>query len=318
MLYLTIPEFQINGSPISNLMKGKSPVRNLLALCTHFGTFFLFLFPLTIANAEGSQEKLTDSNSFIFAQMELSEEERKLKEEQDRIDEEERRIKAIKKKLKIRPSDPDRKPPSKSDPIPEGMIFISGGKFNLGKNGGPSDSGPAHLVVLSAFFIDKYEVTQNDFKAVTGKNPSKFKGPNRPVERVSWYKARKYCKRLGKRLPTEAEWEFAARGGTDGGSLGGYWYSGNSRETQPVGQKEPNSLGLYDMLGNIWEWTADWYNPEYYKISARENPGGPIRGKQKVLRGGSWKNSSKTISDTYRSYYAPAAKSATFGFRCAK
>jgi sulfatase modifying factor 1 len=242
-----------------------------------------------------------------------------LEEEKNRIEEEKRRVKELEDKLKsarlktlkkIRPED--------MGPSPDGMILIPAGKINIGVDGKWSDAGPTHVVELNPFFLDITEVTQSDYEKVIGKNPSKFIGENRPVERVSWYKAKKYCREIGKRLPTEAEWEYAARGGHKEGKIGGYWFSGNTRETHPVRKQNPNALGLYDMFGNVWEWTADWYGADYYKISSIANPRGPVKGKQKVLRGGSWKNSENLIHPSYRSYYAPGARSATFGFRCAQ
>jgi len=202
--------------------------------------------------------------------------------------------------------------------VPGKMVLIPGGSFEAGAEGFNDDESPIHTVTLDSFFLDKYEVTQKDYQKVVGKNPSRFKGENSPVERVSWYKAWKYCKKIGKRLPTEAEWEYAARGGANGGDPGGYWHKGNTTKTQSVGQRNPNSLGLYDMLGNVWEWIADWYDPNYYQNSPSQNPKGPKKAKKKVIRGGSWNNTEETMRPTYRSYYAPGARTATFGFRCAK
>ena len=159
------------------------------------------------------------------------------------------------------------------------MVFVKGGTFMMGatpEQGSDAGDGekPVHSVTVSDFYIGKYEVTQAQWKAVMGKNPSHYKGENRPVERVSWYDIQKFIEKLnaktGKRyrLPTEAEWEYAARGGNqskgykysgsnDIGSVA--WYTNNSGDrTHPVGQKQPNELGLYDMTGNVWEWCSDW------------------------------------------------------------
>jgi formylglycine-generating enzyme required for sulfatase activity len=269
--------------------------------------------PSEIKEGESSIDKNESADSEVLKKKSA------LKEERNRIEEEKRRVKEIEEKLKPARLEPFKRiHPEDMGVPPAGMILISGGKISIGVNGKWSDAGPAHIIELNPFFLDINEVTQSDYEGVIGKNPSKFSGENHPVERVSWYKARKYCRKVGKRLPTEAEWEYAARGGLKGDNIGGFWYSGNTRETHPVKQKDPNALGLYDMFGNVWEWTADWYGANYYEISSIANPRGPAKGKQKVLRGGSWKNSKNSIHPSYRSYYAPGAKSATFGFRCAK
>ena len=182
---------------------------------------------------------------------------------------------------------------------PPGMVYVEGGTFQMGSNSGASDEKPIHTVTVSSFFMDKTEVTQAQYRKVMGNNPSHFSGCDEcPVESVSWHDANEYAKKVGKRLPTEAEWEYAARGGSTGspttyagsndlGALG--WYSGNSgRKTHPVGQKDPNELGLYDMSGNVWEWCSDRYDSDYYKNSPKNNPKGPNSGAARVLRGGSW------------------------------
>ena len=167
-----------------------------------------------------------------------------------------------------------------------------------------SDEKPVHRVNLSSFSIGKYEVAQAQWQAVMGSNPSKFKNcDNCPVEQVSWNAIQYFIKKLNQltgqrfRLPTEAEWEYAARGGNrskgyryaGSNSLDAVaWYSSNSgSKTHPVGQKQANELGLYDMSGNVWEWCSDWYGENYYRISSSSNPKGPSTGKYKVQRGGS-------------------------------
>ena len=162
---------------------------------------------------------------------------------------------------------------------------------------------PRHRVILAGFWMGRYEVTQAQYKAVMGKNPSYFKGDGRrPVEQVSWHNAVEFCTRFGAkhgvavRLPTEAEWEYAARAGSttayywgdgiDGNYLWYYENSGNT--THRVGEKLPNRLGLYDMAGNVWEWCQDRYGEYYYRISPEWDPKGPDRGQKQVLRGGSW------------------------------
>ena len=203
------------------------------------------------------------------------------------------------------------------------MILVKGGTFTMGCTSEQSDCDndekPTHQVTLSDFYIGKYEVTQKQWKEIMGNNPSKFTGcDNCPVEQVSWNDIQDFIKKLNQktgkryRLPTEAEWEYAARGGASTGSASTgsastgsatgatkyagsnnvdivAWYSGNSNsKTHPVGQKQPNELGIYDMSGNVWEWCADWYDEGYYNNSPRNNPRGPTKGDYRVLRGGSW------------------------------
>ncbi len=181
------------------------------------------------------------------------------------------------------------------------MVFVEGGTFQMGSNSGESDEKPVHSVTLSAFNIGEYEVTQAQWKAVMGSNPSYFSGcDNCPVETVSWNDVQEFVRKLnaqtGKnyRLPTEAEWEYAARGGkqskgytysgsNDLGSVA--WYSDNSgSKTHGVGGKQANELGIYDMSGNVWEWCSDWYGN--YSSYNETNPTGASSGNYRVLRGG--------------------------------
>lgn len=186
------------------------------------------------------------------------------------------------------------------------MIFVEGGTFTMGatnERGGIADSDDKqpHQVTLSGYFIGKYEVTQELWQAVMGSNPSYFKDNSRyPVERISWYDCQEFITKLnhltGKcfRLPTEAEWEYAARGGkhTRGYTYAGSnnlanvaWHANNSiNNTHPVGQKSPNELGLYDMSGNVCEWCQDWYGS--YGSSSQTNPTGPSWSSKRVHRGG--------------------------------
>lgn len=211
----------------------------------------------------------------------------------------------------------------------EDMVFIKGGCFNMGDvfGDGEKDERPVHRICIDDFHLDRYEVTQKKFKKVMGVNPSHYKDcPSCPVEQVTWFQADKYCERAGKRLPTEAEWEYAAReGGRDvkygsGGleinrSLANY----NADGTKPVGSYPPNALGLYDMAGNVWEWVLDWYGYRYYQNSASENPKGPEQGKQRVLRGGSWGYiRSWNLRATLRNKANPDEHGKIYGFRCAR
>jgi len=221
------------------------------------------------------------------------------------------------------------------------MTPVKGGSFMLGSKGKSAfaNEKPQHLVTLSDFYIGKYPVTQAEWKAVMeGKNPSNFQGDNRPVETVSWDDAQAFVQALNLmtkntrfeghhyRLPTEAEWEYAARGGyyhTEGYKYAGSdhlkdvgWFSENSgRETKPVGLKHPNRLGIFDMSGNVWEWCADWYGD--YPSGAQTNPTGPDKGLDRVVRGGCWYNVAQDCRAANRYGNTPDARVINLGFRLA-
>ena len=206
------------------------------------------------------------------------------------------------------------------------MVWVEGGTFRMGSNEGDNDEKPVHTVTVRGFWMGKYEVTQAEYSRVMGTNPSKFKCDDCPVENVSWDDAVEYTRRIGGRLPTEAEWEYAARGGNKsrGYKYSGSdnldevgWYENNSgRRTHPVGQKQPNELGLYDMSGNVWEWCEDWYDQGYYAKSPRDNPTGPSYGSLRVLRGGSWYDNVDDCRLTNRSRNSPDDRDHLIGFRC--
>ncbi|MEE8483810.1 MAG: formylglycine-generating enzyme family protein [Nitrospinota bacterium] len=232
------------------------------------------------------------------------------------------------------------KPKEKTEPPPEGMVLVKGGCYEMGDTFGDSDKiyrpnpnpeKPVHTVCLDDFFMDKYEVTQSDFQSVMGSNPSFFEGcSNCPVELVTWFKAKEYCEKVGKRLPTEAEWEYAARSGgkkekyagtNSSISIDSYaWYSSNSgSKTHHVGRKNPNGLGLYDMSGNVWEWVSDWYDENYYSNSPTDNPKGPDSGKYRVLRGGSWDRAPEYVQASTRIMMGlPDRGDIIYGFRCSQ
>lgn len=206
-----------------------------------------------------------------------------------------------------------------------------GATSEQGSNGWVTEK-PAHRVTLSSYYINKYEVTQAEWKAVMGSNPSSFKGDNLPVEKVSWNDCQTFIRKLnaltGKnfRLPTEAEWEFAARGGNNsrGYKYSGSdnissvaWYGDNSGDkTHPVGQKSPNELGIYDMSGNVFEWCQDyWY--ETYPSSAQTNPTGSVSGPGRVFRGGCWHDIAQDCRVSYRSYNSPRFSCYFLGLRLA-
>lgn len=240
------------------------------------------------------------------------------------------------------------------------MVYLPGGEFTMGNNKGNADEGPAHQVKITGFLMDKYEVTQEMFAKVQLPNPSHWNdNPKKPVERVRWRDAKQYCNERslleglkpcynektkdwdcdfeanGYRLPTEGEWEFACRAGTDGpydfgqsDKLRQYaWFGENADEkTHPVGQKKPNRWGLYDLYGNVAEWCEDVYSPAYYQESASTDPRGPASpGKdvKRVLRGGSWKGSADMCRVSARQGERTGDTDACFytdfcGFRCVR
>lgn len=207
-------------------------------------------------------------------------------------------------------------------------VWIPPGKFRMGCSPGDSecseDETPAHEVTITkGFWIGQTPVTQAAYERVMGKNPSHFKGADRPVDSVNWKQAQEYCRKAGGRLPTEAEWEYAARAGSQTARYGELddvaWHGGNSgRETHPVAQKQPNAWGLYDTLGNVWEWVADWYNDKYYANSPQQDPQGPASGTRRVLRGGSWNYFQWFLRAAERYRYGPDDWNYSIGFRCAR
>jgi formylglycine-generating enzyme required for sulfatase activity len=220
------------------------------------------------------------------------------------------------------------------------FILIPSGSFTMGadKNfeNANDDATPQHRVSINKpLYLGTYEVTQAQWAAVMGNNPSNYKGWSNPVEQVSWDDIQVFIQRLNQkeghtryRLPTEAEWEYAARAGTestysfgdDAGQLGRYaWYGENydSGFTHPVGQKQPNAWGLYDMHGNVWEWVQDWYGERYYSNSPGTDPKGPSSGSNRVIRGGSWNLNAEYCRSAYRDYIAPDYRYYIMGFRMA-
>ena len=206
---------------------------------------------------------------------------------------------------------------AKADKAPEGMVFIKGGCFIMGNDYTQEDEKPEHEVCVDDFYMDRYEVTQVRWEKIMGFNPSKFVGANLPVEQVNFLDVQKFIKKSkgACRLPTEAEWEYAARGGATTRYFWGNmvhedytWYEDNSAETShPVGGKAPNQYGLHDMMGNVWEWVNDWYEP-YYKVRSKNNPLGPETGESKVVRGGSFDSSAGALRITNRVWLHPKNK----------
>jgi len=218
------------------------------------------------------------------------------------------------------------------------FVFVKGGCYDMGDTFGDGTSAekPVHMVCVNDFYIGKFEVTQGQWMSIQGNNPSHFIrcGDKCPVEKVSWSDTRQFIRKLNERsgrtyrLPTEAEWEYAARSGgkkekyagtSNESELGNYaWYDKNSSsKTHPVGQLKPNGLGIYDMSGNVCEWVDDLHDDNYYKNSANTNPQGPTKGSDHVFRGGFCLNPAGDMRATIRQHYDPFYRVMSNGFRLA-
>ena len=229
---------------------------------------------------------------------------------------------------------------------PVEMVSLEGGCFQMGSEKGAQDERPVHEVCVSPFKMDKYEVTQREFQLKMGTNMALFKGADLPVESVTWIEADQYCTKSNKRLPTEAEWEYAARAGssteyswgdefdtskanfcdqTCAGNLKDNTASDGFPTTAPVGSFPANAFGLHDMAGNVSEWVADWMEEKYYMGSPKNDPTGPIRSERvmrggtnhKVFRGGSWGNAAADLRPANRKALWVDYRIEDLGFRCA-
>ena len=222
------------------------------------------------------------------------------------------------------------------------MVLIPAGEFTMGSpQGGGENEHPQHKVYLNTYYIDKYEVTVAQYRKFCEETRREMpKVPywgwqdNQPIVNVTWDDAVAYANYYGKRLPTEAEWEKACRGGTTtafhyGNSLnsdqvnfsGDYPYGGASegvyrKKTTSVGSFQPNAFNLYDMHGNASEWCSDWYDMNYYKNSPTKNPTGPTSGHDRVLRGGGWCLTAEDCRSARRLRFVPIAECDYLGFRC--
>ena len=301
-----------------------------------------FVFSLlNIEHIEQSADSIVEERKKLEQDRLRLEEERKrvaalqlLNEEKRKLEEEKRKFKEAQDKLARL------QPPAATSGTPKGMVKIPGGEYTAGldadiafaecnkyldncKRSWFTDETP-HGETVRSFNMDKYEVTQAEYERVMGENPSNFKGKNLPVERVTWHEAKAYCERVGKRLPTEWEWEKAAKGGRDtiypwgdefDGSKANFcdrnckfdWKAGQFddgyKNTAPVGSYPPNGYGLHDMAGNVWEWTASDYDGS---------------GTRKVLRGGSWYDFPYGMRSAYRGRIGPSGRDDILGFRCAQ
>ena len=219
------------------------------------------------------------------------------------------------------------------------MVYVRGGCYQMGDifddPEGGSEEKPVHEVCVDSFYLGKYEVTQGQWKSAMGSNPSSDKscGVDCPVDNVSWNDVQDFVLRLNSssggrayRLPTEAEWEYAARSGGKKEKFSGgnvvasvAWYNENSGgDSHPVGKKASNGLGLYDMSGSVWEWTNVWYESDYYSHSPRTNPAGPGAGLGHVVRGGCRTGEEYNMRTTRRSAYMPDVRKPALGFRLLK
>lgn len=228
------------------------------------------------------------------------------------------------------------------------MVTIPGGSFQMGSSRGEIDETPVHTVRLSEFRMDQYEVTKAEYDSCvadgactrahysdgrcimwTSSGPEKVRVPKHlispgfPVVCVDWYQARQYCRYKKKRLPTEAEWEFAALGGGDrtyswGDEPPGAERCPSAPRSSPVkpGRYAPNGYGLYDMTGNVWEWTSDRYAKDYYSESDTVNPEGPSVGRYRVIRGGGWYSGAQQLRVRNRQWFAPEYGEVSVGIRC--
>jgi formylglycine-generating enzyme required for sulfatase activity len=214
------------------------------------------------------------------------------------------------------------------------MVVIPAGSFMMGSPSkvGEENEKPQHRVTVQTFSIGKYEVTQAQWFAVMGNNPSSNQDRTLPVESVSWDDAQMFVQKLGQktgkkyRLPTEAEWEYAARAGSTtaypwgngDAELSVYaWFSANADVLNPVGRKKPNQLGLHDMLGNVWEWTQDCWNPSYIGAPTDGSAWTSDVCEERVLRGGSWDNDSQGLRVAIRSGFATSFRYNVIGLRVA-
>ncbi|MCI5207679.1 MAG: hypothetical protein D3910_02535 [Candidatus Electrothrix sp. ATG2] len=249
---------------------------------------------------------------------------------------------------------PPPSPPKPGDTLFEPLtqiefVYLPKGCFQMGsakkERGRYNNEGPVHDVCVDAFWVGKYEVTLAQWGKVMGKRPHRSQGGARhPATLVTWEEVQGFIRQLNEktgrmfRLPTEAEWEYAARAGTttvrywgddiscdkamyENAAKGSCVIDGQEQEGKavggpaPVGSFPPNGFDLYDMLGNVWEWCADWYGADYYFSNPKDNPAGPDSGSDRVIRGGSWRDKSRMVRVAGRSWFPPNKRNNFIGFR---
>jgi formylglycine-generating enzyme required for sulfatase activity len=214
----------------------------------------------------------------------------------------------------------DGQPKTFTNDIGMEFVLVPAGDFEMG---------PLRVRISKPFFLGKYEVTQDQWVRVMHLNPSYFNETRHPddwrkypVEQVSWADARKFVERLSARdksycyrLPTEAEWEYAARAGGPALKATGWYLSNSGDATHPVGQQPPNAWGFHDMVGNVWEWCQDWFHPSLPSKGLVVDPAGPAKGKHRVVRGGAWCFGPECLRLSYRYYYEPDHRDSCGGLR---
>lgn len=230
------------------------------------------------------------------------------------------------------------------------MVTLPGGQFTMGNNRGDQDERPAHTVTVSPFKIDAYEVTYAQYDTCVKRGscteahyddskcfmwtsegirkvviPQKYRSPDYPVVCVTWHQARQYCRYKGKKLPTEAQWEYAARAGKKGKYAWGDQSPSASvclpatyNRPAKVGSYQANTWQLYDMTGNVWEWTYDRYSRDYYEITSTKDPSGPKVGRLRTIRGGGWYSSAQQMEISNRHWFNPGSGEVSIGIRCVK
>lgn len=230
------------------------------------------------------------------------------------------------------------------------MVPVTGGTFTMGNGSGDNDEKPSHTITLSPYKIDSREVTFAMYDSCVKKGacapahyddgkclmwtssgirkvrvPLKYRSPDYPVVCVSWHQARQYCRSKGKRLPTEAQWEYAALAGSRKSYAWGNQTpnstrcvrASNNKPAKPAGFQH-NGWGIYDMTGNVWEWTRDRYAKDYYSVSQKQNPSGPTVGRYRAIRGGGWYSTAKQLRIKNRQWFIPEFGEVSIGIRCVK
>jgi iron(II)-dependent oxidoreductase len=215
---------------------------------------------------------------------------------------------------------------------PVETVFFPPGSFRMGSEAGPAEEKPPHAVTVSAFYLDRTEVSAASYGAylhALGRKASTSDSPANPATMVNWHDAQAYCGSLGMRLPTEAEWEYAARGMSDATTYpwgeappdhGLARFSGAAPEPVAIDalSQGASPQGVLHLAGNVAEWVGDWWDPRYYASSPSADPRGPSMGHYKVVRGGSWSQSATEIRGAARSFHSPDRGAAYIGFRCAR